>query len=322
MRHVQGEDQGRTKDDPNPIDLSIYVHSSDDDPITEWMKDNGTPVMDDPEGRPDSEIASRMGVNVEEFVSPDRSRSRGRSPGLGIGPDSSDDDGTESPATNNSDDGGDDGGSGGGGDREQPWHDSSSRPFSPFTCEGGYTHATQDEDHGIRRPSRPDPTSTYQRRGKGRKDTQLPIEGIAESFGGFAVRDPYDYNSSDAYSSSGWTGEHQGSQTTDWGISSIFGHPSVPQSTPYSYDGSQSSGWDRTQSSWGNPSRGEYMEYYYPRFSWLLDLSTTEYQEVVERYQTYYSHLSWESYVNWQGVERNREAYQRDINPGRHSTWY
>jgi hypothetical protein len=35
MRHVQGEDQGRMKDDPNPIDLSIYVHSSDDDPITE-----------------------------------------------------------------------------------------------------------------------------------------------------------------------------------------------------------------------------------------------------------------------------------------------
>ncbi|MCX8910871.1 hypothetical protein [Vibrio parahaemolyticus] len=57
LKQVHGEDQGYMKDDPNPVDLSIYVHSSDDDPITEWLKDNGSSVLNDERGQLDSEIA-------------------------------------------------------------------------------------------------------------------------------------------------------------------------------------------------------------------------------------------------------------------------
>ena len=96
-------------------------------------------------------------------------------------------------------------------------------PLSPFTGEDDFTHATQDEHHGVRQPSRPDPLPYHYRR-KSREDTTKDSDSwssqtrdsLLESLDSLNIqnpRDSYDYSSFGAYSygqsdytsESGWT---------------------------------------------------------------------------------------------------------------------
>ena len=79
----------------------------------------------------------------------------------------------------------------------------SQRPLSPFTGEDQFTHATQDEHHGARRPSRIE-SLTYHYRRRHREDiardsnswSNHTRRSLLESFDFLSIRDPtnpYDY---------------------------------------------------------------------------------------------------------------------------------
>ena len=176
-----------------------------------------------------------MGVNVEEYISSSE-HSRGRTPGLGG---EIDEDSTQPPSNEG----------GGGGDGipiviEEPQGERE-RLLSPFTGEDAFTHATQDEHHGARRPSRTESIPYHYRR-RHREDTTRDLDSwssytrgsLLESLDFLSIRDPtnsYDYSSfgGDSYKQSeiGCTTNssfYAASQESQWDINSIFNNAPPP----------------------------------------------------------------------------------------------
>ncbi|KAF8389314.1 hypothetical protein HHK36_026007 [Tetracentron sinense] len=152
------------EDYSDPIDLSdIFCEEGEEDPLFEWVKDVGEPLLDEAGGRPSSQIAQQMGVDVDEYMT---TQSQGRDidwssssseaapPSLSGGGDGDGDDdgGNESAQLGGGASGGGVGSVGGGSENIE---------MSLFTVEQNFDHTTQDEDHA----SRPAPRDqTYRRR--------------------------------------------------------------------------------------------------------------------------------------------------------------
>ncbi|KAF8408595.1 hypothetical protein HHK36_004658 [Tetracentron sinense] len=150
----------------DPIDLSdIFCKEGEEDPLFEWVKDVGEPLLDEVGGRPSSQIAQQMGVDIDEYMT---TQSQGRdidwsslsseaappslSGGGDRGEDDNDDGGNESAQPGGGASGGDVGSVGGGSENIE---------MSPFTVEQNFDHTTQDEDHASRQAPR---DQTYRRR--------------------------------------------------------------------------------------------------------------------------------------------------------------
>ncbi len=335
IKHIR---EGEDKDHFDPIDLAyIYNEDEDEDPILEWLQENGQPVLDEEQGRPSSRIATEMGINVEEYISSSE-HSRSGTPGLGG---ESDTDDTSQPPDD--DEGGDSG------NVTQPGtgdlRGESQRPLSPFTGEDEFTHATQDDHHGARQPSRPDPLPYHYKR-KPREDTTQDSDSwssqtrgsLLESFDSLNIHDPtdpYDYSSygdhsyeqSDYTSESGWTrtsSSYIPSQQSEWDMSSIFNY--APPQTEY-----------EQQSYQGLPSQDCFPQQpqqvliaQYPLIGFLIQLPISDYHYYIMEYQTYYSHMSWNNYVFWKESQIRQQIHrahniaeqQHNIDEPRHSFWY
>jgi hypothetical protein len=360
MKHIR---EGEDRASEDPIDLAyIYCRSDDEDPIHDWLQDNGDPVLDETGSRPDPRIAREMGVDVEEYMSQSEP-SRGNTPGLGGSSDDSDasddnDDATHSPDDDEGGDEGDDGAE-------------SVRQLSPFTGEQGFTHATQDDDHGGRniQPPYPRHYGTNRRKKKNAPADDDPYasqsgsnyfppgEAILQGFDAMSVvgsdQSNYggsSYHTSDRYSDSTWSTRHTGS-SMERPINVGMGYyPPINEGVEYQpYQGNApsdvSSGdpWDYS-SMFGHPQapppepvHEPYFRYgpapaddqmprglaeAYPAIGWLSQLPEREHYKYIMQYTTYYSHMDWMTFVAWKGNMIEQGESEGQYEPSRHSTWY
>ncbi len=70
LESEEARERTKKKEYTGPIDLTeIFCDDGDEeDPLYEWVKEAGEPILDERNGRPSSHIASRMGVNVDAFI--------------------------------------------------------------------------------------------------------------------------------------------------------------------------------------------------------------------------------------------------------------
>lgn len=70
LRVKEAEKEQKKKEYTGPIDLTkiFYDEGDEEDPLYEWVKEAGEPVLDERNGRPNSHIASQMEVNVDAFI--------------------------------------------------------------------------------------------------------------------------------------------------------------------------------------------------------------------------------------------------------------
>ena len=125
MKHIR---EGKDKDHLDPIDLA-YTYNKDEhkDPILEWLQENREPVLDEECSKPSLRIAIEISIDVEEYTSSSW-HSHNRTPW--------------------DNDEGHGGGNGIPYAIEEPQRESE-RLLSPFTGDDAFTHATQDEHHGV-----------------------------------------------------------------------------------------------------------------------------------------------------------------------------
>ena len=154
------------KEDDTPLELAniFQLDSEEEDPLVEWVRDRGVPVMDEPGGMPDSHLATQLDADVDEFLASEEGRVHTRSP-VPFDPPAGTD--TEDPEWSWSGSGASGSDHGGGG--RATFVDIGADPeprASPvrYTGESQYTHATQDDDHAARAPSSSRRPSSYSRR--------------------------------------------------------------------------------------------------------------------------------------------------------------
>ncbi|XP_077250319.1 uncharacterized protein LOC143889837 [Tasmannia lanceolata] len=154
MKHVSTSNN--REDYTDPIDLTdIFCENDEDDPLYEWVREVGEPLIDALIGRPNPLIIAEMGIDSDTLP-----ETQGLSQPVAIPIRNSDDDwSTDSPSDddrgggNASGGGGNMGGagtSGGRGGSVGSVEGETYRPLSPFTVEQEFDHATQDQDHGAR----------------------------------------------------------------------------------------------------------------------------------------------------------------------------
>ena len=69
LKVKQAEKEQNMEEYTGPIDLTdIFCDEENEDPLYEWVNEVGEPVLDETSGRPNSYIASQMGVNVDAFM--------------------------------------------------------------------------------------------------------------------------------------------------------------------------------------------------------------------------------------------------------------
>lgn len=116
----------------NPFDWSdiFYEEGEEEDPLYEWVKEVGDPMIDEPGGRPNSHIVSQMGVNVDKFVADIQVQQGSQLGGVGGDDDDSAKFNLDEGDAVGGDDGGDDGGGVGGQYADEYVGVTSQRPHS------------------------------------------------------------------------------------------------------------------------------------------------------------------------------------------------
>ncbi|KAK9140146.1 hypothetical protein Scep_009827 [Stephania cephalantha] len=193
VKNVRSNVELTKPSDPNDL-TNIFLEEGDENPLYEWVKEAGQPLMDEPEGRPNTSIASEMGVNVDTLLEDeDAANARGllitsisesnddfatqaNQPRYETKP--GDDDGSGGDDDNvggskDNSDGGNDNHSnsdGGGGAAYHQGRDysPSQRQMSPFSVENRFVNITQDSNHGSRNSDwNPRTAKKYSRKKRG-----------------------------------------------------------------------------------------------------------------------------------------------------------
>ncbi|XP_077249199.1 uncharacterized protein LOC143888647 [Tasmannia lanceolata] len=297
MKHTSIEEN--LEDYTDPIDLTdIFCENDEDDPLYEWVKEVGEPVLDAPGGRPNPIIAEQM-QDDDDTLPPD---TEGLAQPIGVPIQGTSDDDLSIDSPSDDDTGGNAAGGGGsvGGARtsggggsvggDEPY-----RPLSPFTAELRFDHVTQDEDHGAR--SQPRQRQVFQRRWKyhptDEEDDSLHahsrygVDSLTDTFESLSVEggipQSYGYGPIDASFESGW------GSTASYGYG--YGHE-------YGYGMSYDShAHGEASSSFEAAPIALVPTMAYPRVGLLMQVEPYVYQYYVQQYQqSYVLHMSWQEY--------------------------
>ncbi|KAJ4953229.1 hypothetical protein NE237_030061 [Protea cynaroides] len=160
------QDMFHDKEDDTPLELAniFQLDSEEEDPLVEWVRDRGVPMMDEPGGMPDFHLASHLDTDVDKFLASEEGRVHTRSP-VSFDPPTGTD--TEDPEWSWSGSGASGSDHGGGGRATIVNIRADPEPrASPvrYTGESQHSHATQDDDHGARAPSSSRRSTSYSRR--------------------------------------------------------------------------------------------------------------------------------------------------------------
>lgn len=347
-----------------------------EDPLYEWVK---SADLDDADGGPAPQVAegaASLGIDVDEVVSQQRADTDSFDPLMrsstrhddgeeassrpprhhqvvvsdddetqppldtGRGDDDDDDSGDGGDRGTDTDVGGTSGGGGGSGGGYMTGQ--SQRSVGQFTEEQYFDHATQDEDHGSRPPSRmraSEPTHMFERRSK-KKAGRAAADALARSLSSMDISSErgsstsvppythggyheYGHGSSDIQSHSSTRGYEQPSDS-----SSSYGHLTGGYSG-YPYDWQQyyqgvGVGLDIFPQDPTQPMPSMYVTQY-PRLGYLVQFGEDDYQRYIREYLHWFEQrMTWEQYCQYIGEQHYNQRERDpddDYEPPRHSMW-